>query len=124
MRCALLSMLLGLTLMQAASAQRIFPVLGVTEAVHELSLSDITMPRTTTGLVLFRPCPTCEEQTVPVAATTRYILDGTDLPLDEFRDAARRLRAAYRAEDLVGVGLAVDIDEQRVNRISIYTHFE
>ena len=122
MRHAVLFTLLLLGLLQAASAQRVFPILGRSEATHELLLSEITMPRSTAGVVIFQPCETCDSRTLPVDGETRYLLNHRELPLDVFNEEITRLRGTYRSDDFSGIGLTVDLVEPRVKRINVYTH--
>ena len=77
--------LLGLSLSAAADFTTI-------TAAYEVLISDLRMPRNEGGTLSFRQCPDCERETVRVNSKTRYILNGHDLGLEEFREELKRVR--------------------------------
>ena len=52
---------------------------------YEVRLSDFRAPATPSGSVTFRPCFSCEAKTVRVAPNTRYVVNGRNVDLKEFR---------------------------------------
>ena len=56
----------------------------VTEA-YEVTVSDLTMPVNEVGTLKFKQCDDCEWQTVLVNGSTLYVLNGTNVALNEFK---------------------------------------
>ena len=56
----------------------------VTEA-YEVSTDNLTMPVNEGGTLKFKQCDGCEWQTVLVNSGTRYVLNGVDVSLSEFK---------------------------------------
>jgi len=70
--------LLGLSLSAAADFTTI------TEA-YEVKASDLRLPGAAGGTVTFKQCANCDAETVRVNSRTRYVVNGRDLELDEFK---------------------------------------
>lgn len=56
----------------------------VSEA-HEVALRDLRLPGNANGTLSFKPCETCDYQTVRVTAATEYEANDRLYPLQEFR---------------------------------------
>ena len=59
---------------------------------YEVNVSDIKMPRIVGGTLKFRQCAACETQTLRVNSRTRYVLNGRDVELDEFKERIAGVR--------------------------------
>ena len=58
----------------------------VTEA-YEVNTNDLTMPINEGGTLKFRQCADCELQTLLVNSSTNYVLNGSYVSLQDFKDA-------------------------------------
>ena len=58
----------------------------VTE-VHELWLSNVRLPATTSGTLSFSECAECQVVTLRASAATRYAVNGKTVSLVDFRKA-------------------------------------
>lgn len=56
----------------------------VTEA-YEVTVSNLTMPINEVGTLKFKQCDDCDWQTVMVNGSTRYVLNGANVQLNEFK---------------------------------------
>jgi hypothetical protein len=54
---------------------------------YEIALDELRLPGNVVGTVSFKDCAACETQTIRVTVDTRYILNGRDTTLDDFRKA-------------------------------------
>jgi len=77
--------LIGLSLSAAADFTTI------TEA-YEVKSSDLRLPRNTGGTLTFKRCTECDSQTLLVNGRTRYIVDGRDVQLTEFKERMAGVR--------------------------------
>lgn len=77
--------LLGLSLSAAADFTTI-------TAAYEVAVDDLRMPRSTVGTLTFKRCANCELQTLRVNSKTRYVLNGRDFELNDFREELKRVR--------------------------------
>ena len=77
--------LIGLSLSAAAD----FTTL--TEA-YEVNSSDLRLPRNTGGTLTFKQCSECDSQTLLVNIRTRYVINGRDVQLIEFKDRMTGVR--------------------------------
>ena len=57
----------------------------VTEA-YEVAADNLTMPVNEGGTLKFKQCDDCDWQTLLVNGGTRYLFNGTDVSLNEFKD--------------------------------------
>lgn len=76
----LLAVLLSLSF--SASAENY-----IINQAYEISLDDLQLPGNVVGRVSFKDCEQCERLTLRVSVDTRYILNGRDTPLEDFRMA-------------------------------------
>jgi hypothetical protein len=53
---------------------------------YEVSVGDMRLPRNTGGTLTFKQCSDCELQTLLVNSRTRYVIDGRDVELTEFKE--------------------------------------
>ena len=74
------ALLLGFCLPAAAQITTV-------QKAHEVSLSTVRFPETSSGTIRFKACRRCEYQTVRVTAETRWILNGNSVRLEEFKAA-------------------------------------
>ena len=56
-------------------------------AAYEVAVSDLTMPLNEGGTLKFKQCAECEWQTLLVNSSTNYVLNGSYIALDDFKDA-------------------------------------
>ena len=77
--------LLGLSLTAAADFTTI------TEA-YEVNSGDMRLPRNTGGTLTFKQCSDCDSQTLLVNGRTRYVIDGRDVELIEFKERMAAVR--------------------------------
>jgi hypothetical protein len=59
---------------------------------HEVALRDLRLPGNANGTLSFKPCETCDYQTVRVTAATEYEANGRLYPLQEFRGQLENVR--------------------------------
>jgi hypothetical protein len=65
---------------------------------YEVPLSELSLPISSSGMVSFRQCDSCERLSVRVSPGTRFLVNDQSLSLDEFRNAVRYAsNAANRA---------------------------
>ena len=57
----------------------------VTEA-YEVASGNLTMPVNEGGTLKFKQCDDCAWQVLLVTSSTRYVLNGADVALNEFKD--------------------------------------
>ena len=55
------------------------------EEGYEVALSDMTVPVTSTGSLVFRECADCDAKTIRMTRNTRFIGAGRTVELKEFR---------------------------------------
>jgi len=77
--------LLGLSISAAADFTTI------TEA-YEVNSGDMRLPRNTGGTLTFKQCSECDLQTLLVNSGTRYVIDGRDVQLTEFKERMAGVR--------------------------------
>ena len=83
-RILLVLVLLGLSLSAAADFRTI------TEA-YEVDLNDLRLPGSKYGTLTFKQCSDCDAQTLRVTGETRYLIDGHDFSLAEFKEQLKRI---------------------------------
>jgi len=99
-----------------ASALR---VLQQVERAVELTLGDLTLPKSSTGTISFKACPSCAIDTHRVTDATVYQANRQALPLVEFLRVADELRSRPRGKDTTVAAVFLDIQSGRVTRIEI-----
>lgn len=103
--------LLGLGL--SASANRI---VDQPEDAYETWLEHVTLPSSTAGYVIFKPCAACANQSLRVTSNTVYLLDGEPHPLAELAEEAARMRDSLGPKR-TAVYIFRDIETDAVNRL-------
>ena len=115
----LLVAVLTLSVAGTASATR---VIEQPEGAYEVLLRDVIMPGGSAGYVIFKPCESCDNISLNVAADTAYFVSKTALALADFLQAAE----SFRNQDSSGTSTAVyvfyDVESKRVNRL-VLAHF-
>jgi hypothetical protein len=94
-------------------------VLEQPESPFELELPDVRFPTAANGLLSFKTCDTCRLVSHQLATTTQYSVNGTSLPFADFLIAVGDLQKASGRNQTVFVGVFVDNQTQRVNRIAV-----
>ena len=84
-RTVFLALLLGFCLPAAANFE-------VVSKAHEVSLADLRLPGNANGTLSFRPCATCDYETVRVTAATVYEANKRAVELEDFRTALGNIR--------------------------------
>lgn len=59
---------------------------------YEIALSDLRVPVTSSGSLIFKECAECESQNIRMTRNTRFIVNGTAVELKEFRKNALHVR--------------------------------
>ncbi len=111
--------LLTLALTAAFSGNLLARDLELVESAYELSLGDVTMPGSTAGSVIFRPCETCDTVSLRVSSTTRYFLGNRGVALADFLSAVDELRKQNGANAQSPVTVFYGIQNRQVTRISV-----
>ena len=62
------------------------------ELAYEIALSDLTVPVTSTGIVIFRECSDCEPHLVLMTRHTQFLVNGHAVELKEFRKSVFQVR--------------------------------
>lgn len=94
-------------------------ILEQPERSYELSLSQLTLPSAANGGLTVKPCPSCAYSTHVLTSATGYFVNKRPLPYAEFRDVAESLRANEDPARRVFVGVYVDVETGRVNRVTL-----
>jgi len=77
--------LIGLSLTAAAD-------FTTTTEAYEVNSDDMRLPRNTGGTLTFKQCSACDSQTLLVSSRTRYVIDGRDVELTEFKETMAGVR--------------------------------
>jgi hypothetical protein len=113
MRILLGMVILAFTGIQPAGAVR---VLKVVESSYELYLTQITLPRSTSGIITFIACDICLRESLDVTPDTQYFLADQSVPLESFNAEASLVRQA-NAAGRTFVGVHYDVETRDVTRI-------
>ena len=87
----------------------------ITVQAHEVRLSTLRLPASSSGSVTFKACDTCEYTTRRVTADTRWELNKELVSLEEFRSALEAI--ADRGERYVTV--AHDLRSDLITEVAI-----
>lgn len=115
---SLLTMALALGLLGPAAAQGL-RVLEQNELPYELTLDQVRLPTAASGTLTVRPCEDCKTLSHSLTTSTRLFVNGRELPYVDFMAAVADVRKAAGRDQAVFVGVFVDKDSQRVNRIMV-----
>jgi len=113
------TILLAATLFGLAHTAGAARVLEQVERAVELRLSQLTLPGGTDGTLSFRTCADCRVGSHRVSATTKYLLDGSEVPLEDFRRAIEEIRKSRAANESTIAAVFLDLATERVTRVSV-----
>lgn len=82
---------------------------------NEVILSELQLPASANGIVVFRGCGACDQKSVNVNAATQYVLNGRAVSLSEFR---RALATVGNREDETAIVMH-HLESDLVTRISV-----
>jgi hypothetical protein len=111
---SIFALALALTLATGAAA-RDFELI---EGAYELSLTNVIMPNSQAGVVVFKDCGACESTGRAVGTGTRYLIGERELPLPDFLAAVEELRASPGAQNSF-VGVYYDLKTNAITRIAV-----
>jgi hypothetical protein len=94
-------------------------ILEQPERSYELSLNQVTLPSAANGGLTVKPCPSCTYSTHVLTATTEYFVNGRSLPFADFSRVTENLRADSDALRKAFVGVYIDVETGRVNRVTV-----
>lgn len=114
LRILVAAALLGL--INTAGAVR---VLEQAERSAELTLSQITLPIDSNGTLSFKSCADCRTSSHRVTAVTKYLLDGREIPLEDFLQAIGEIRKSRTANEATIAAVYLDLATERVTRVSV-----
>jgi hypothetical protein len=115
---SLLTIALAVGLLGPAAAQGL-RVLEQSELPYELTLDQVRLPTSATGTLTVHACEDCKTLSHSVTTGTRFFVTGRELPYADFTAAVAAVRQAAGRDQAVFVGVFVDKDSQRVNRIMV-----
>ena len=95
-----------------------FRVIGQPERPYELALSQLTLPPNAAGTVIVRPCDECRVGTHRFADGAKFVVDGREVQFADFLKVVTDVRGSTASERTV-VGVFVDVNTERITRISI-----
>jgi hypothetical protein len=100
----------------SAQASRI---LEQPERSYELTLSQLSLPSAANGGLTIKPCASCPYTTHVLTAATEFFANERGLPFAEFTRVTEDLRADRDALNKTFVGVYVDVETGRVNRVTL-----
>jgi hypothetical protein len=83
---------------------------------YEVALSDVRLPRNPGGTIAYKPCEECDYKTSRVEPDALWMINGSSVQLEEFRDRM----AAVRDPEANTVTVQRDVKTNRIIKISIY----
>jgi hypothetical protein len=110
---------LTLALLAALRAGHAARALEQPERPYELSLAQLTLPSAAGGGVTVKRCDACAYSTHMLTAATQFFVNGQSLSFEEFSSIAEQVRGHRRAYETAFVGLFVDVETGRVNRVTL-----
>ncbi len=116
MRAKVFTTLVLLGLFNSAGAVR---VLKEVERPFEVAIGQLTLPKDTGGSLTLRACDTCRVGSYRLQGSTAFLLDGRAIAYADFNHALDGLRGSTTGDATV-VSVFVDLDTERVTRISVY----
>jgi hypothetical protein len=94
-------------------------VLEQPERSYELSLSQLTLPANPSGGLTVKTCDTCAYSTHVLNANTQYFVNKQVVAFADFSRIAGDLRGNRTLLGRTVVGVFIDVDTGRVNRVSL-----
>ncbi len=82
---------------------------------NEVILSELRLPASDNGIVIFRGCGACDQESVNVSEATQYVLNGRVVSLSEFRRSLATVGSREQETAIVMHHLESDL----ITRISI-----
>lgn len=82
---------------------------------HEVALSDLTVPTSQNGRVLFKECDECDTESVRLTPNTDFVVNGRSVRFEKFRTIARDTNEA----DTVPVTILHHLESGTVVRLSL-----
>jgi hypothetical protein len=105
-----------LGLLNTAGAVR---VLEQVERPFELTLSQLTLPTSTTGTLSFKECADCRTMSPRVTPATTYVLNDRPVTLEELQASVAQISRTRGGPQSTTVGVFLDITTGRVTRIRL-----
>ena len=72
-------------------------VIELIEGSYELRLTDVTLPRSSSGSVTFKACESCSIQSLAVTPSTGYFVGASEVTLPELTEQAGLAKQATNA---------------------------
>jgi hypothetical protein len=63
---------------------------------YEIALSDLRVPGTASGSLIFKKCADCDSQVILMSSRTQFIVNGESVGIKEFRKNVFRVRDRRR----------------------------
>ena len=82
---------------------------------YEVALSDLTVPLSQNGQLLFRQCNDCDTESVRLTPNTQFVVNGRNVRFDRFRSIANETSEA----DSVPVTVLHHLESGTVVRLSL-----
>jgi hypothetical protein len=87
------------------------------ERPYELSLTQVTLPSSTSGALTIKPCESCPYTTHVLTSATEFYINDQPLPYAEFSQLTSELLGSRRERAFVTV--FVDVTSERVTRVKL-----
>lgn len=87
-----------LVLMVSFSAAADFRTVAI---AYEIALSDLRVPVTSSGSLIFKQCADCDNLMVPMTSRTQFIVNDQDVGIKEFRKSVFRVQDRHREPVIV-----------------------
>lgn len=81
----------------------------------EVTLSDLQVPVTPSGSLIFKECDTCESRIIPMTRNTQFRVNGKDVGLKEFRKNV----LAVRDRDSETIVVLHDLETNTITSVSV-----
>ena len=119
LRCTRATMAISIVALSMATNAWAYRVLEQLEDAHELTLGQITLPRSETGSISFRTCETCADEFLNVTTATRYQRSGEIMTLSEFVAAVNEIRSLNSRTQPALIYVFFNVESKRVTRIEL-----
>lgn len=108
-----------LALLAALGTAHAARVIEQPERSYELSLSQLALPSAPGGGLTLRPCADCAYRTHVLSAATEYFVNNRPVAFEDFSRIAEELRADRRRVQTTFVGVFIDVETERVRRVTL-----
>ena len=108
-----------LALLTALGAAHAAKVIDQPERSFELSLQNLTLPSGPGGGLTVKACDTCTYSTHVLSAGTSYFVNRQLVTFEDFSRIAEELRGNRRTLETTFVGVFIDVETERVNRVTL-----